>query len=239
MDELIYRDAPREPTAKQAYKEHKRFLADPGWRTVEYTRAPGISCHELPTRVERIGDEEQPVYAVMASGVVEGKTADSIARAHLDSNKCTRLAWDHELSDIGRLEEVQRDDSRGMSLTVDYAVNRTRVPGVAQREFVFLQWAHAKPSAKHRSDHDWTILARHTDHPRRPVQSSPVRALSHSIMILDTLTPDRSGLLEQPRTNVTIAAWIVPGGWLPTNVVSLYKTVLADRIRFLRDVNFS
>ena len=73
--------------AKQAYKEHKRFLADPGWRTVEYTRAPGISCHELPTRVERIGDEEQPVYAVMASGVVEGKTADSIARAHLDSNK--------------------------------------------------------------------------------------------------------------------------------------------------------
>ena len=59
-----------------------------------------------------------------------------------------------------------------------------------------------------------------------------------SLMLLEPLTPEQGDLLLVPRTSVTIMAWVQPGGWVPDSVVTLYKTKLADRIKFLRETNF-
>jgi hypothetical protein len=169
---------------------------------------------------------------------VIGKTADDIAKAHMDSNHISRLGWDKELSDIGLLEIVRVDENLGIQLTVQYAEHTPSVPGVDKREFVYFQWSRRVATKKHKTDHNWEIIARHVDHPKRPVKSSPVRALSLSVIVLEPLTPDESELLLVPRTNVTIMAWVQPGGWIPDNIVSLYKTKLADRIKFLRETTF-
>lgn len=225
--------------ALSEYKGYKKILADPTWRTVEYSRAPGISCSELPIHFLDTAKQEDPVYTIMASGLITGKYANDLARAHMDCNKISRLAWDKELSDIGLLETIHRDDARNISLTVQYAEHTPSIPGVAKREFVYFQWAYGAPTTKNKRDKSWILIARHTDHPRRPVHPTPVRALSLSVMLLEPLEPDRtSGLLESPRTNVTIMAWVQPGGWISDKIATLYKTKLADRIKFLRDTNF-
>jgi hypothetical protein len=70
------------------------------------------------------------------------------------------------------------------------------------------------------------------------VRPDPVRALTMSVIILEPLTPEQGDMLLVPRTNVTIMAWVQPGGWIPDGVVTLYKTKLADRVKFLRGTNF-
>lgn len=129
----------------------------------------------------------------------------------------------------------------GMKLTVQYAEHTPPVPGVAKREFVYFQFSRMEPSKANKRDHAWTLICRHTDHPSRPIKENPVRALSLSVMIITPLTPQKDphdGLLDMHSTHVTIMAWAQVGGWIPESVVTLYKTKLADRIKFLRETHF-
>jgi hypothetical protein len=240
--------------ALEEYKNYRKLLSDKQWVAVQYNGAEGISCFEMPTTFR--GDGKEPVYTIKATGCVNGKTADQIARAHLDCNHSSRCGWDKELSDIGLLELVRSDENLGMALTVQYAEHTPVIPGVAKREFVYFQWSRRVASKKHKKaknpavgrgflltcffcqDGVWEIIARHTDHPKKPVRSDPVRAHSMSVMILEPLTPEQGDLLLSPRTSVTIMAWVQPGGWVPDGVVALYKTKLADRIKFLRETSF-
>lgn len=221
------------------YSSYKKKLEDPRWQTVQYSGGDGITCFELPVYYLDPETKQSPVHTSKASGVVMGKTADEIARAQLDTNHSTRIRWDTDLSDVGQLEVIESNPELGMKLTVDWAEHTpAAVTMAAKREFVYAQWSHRKRSDKNRDDGHWVLISRHVDHPDRPVKSSPVRALSVSVMVITPLTPSKDELISLPRTNVTIMAWIQMGGWIPDGVVKLYKTKLADRIKFLRETHF-
>jgi len=224
--------------AKSEYKTHKKMLMDPNWTVVPYDGAKGISCYELPVRYLGEG-KESPVYTIKASGTVSGKSADEIAKAHMDTNEISRLVWDKEISYIRELEKIAGDENTAISLTIQHAKHDPGIVGVAEREFVLLQWTHKVPSPKNARDHKWTLITRYTDHPDVPVQSSPVRALTMSVMLLEPLDPEKGGMLSDiPKTHVTLMGWAQPGGWIPESVVKLYKTKLADRIKFIRETAF-
>lgn len=228
--------------AALAFKGYKAILSNPDWKVVEYTGAKGIASYELPNQFEDPKTKKVPRYTVKATGLIEGKSADSIARAHMDANKVTRMGWDIDVSDIGLLETIKDDESAtGMRLNVQYAehIPALSLAGVAKREFVFFQFTKRTPSKKNKHDGSWVIIAESTNHPRRPVTPSAVRALTYSVIILEPLEPEKDDLIALPRTSMTIVGWVQPGGWIPDSAVNLYKTKLADRIKFLRETSFT
>ncbi len=219
--------------ASDTHDKYRPLLQDPRWSPIEYTAHKGVQCWELPVT-------DDGLYSFKASGIVEWKTADSIARAHMNTDRIPRTAWDKDITDIRLLETVSYDEARGLLLTVQYAEHTPPVP-FSKREFVYFQWSHQTPSKKNESDSEWLILTRHTDHPDRPLRDDVVRALSMSSMTITPLTPKpdpADKLVSMPRTQVTLMAWIKPGGNIPDAAVKLYKTKLADRIGFLRDTSF-
>jgi len=228
--------------AKSAYQEYLAMSKDKNWTIIPYNGAPDISCYELPDKKLEDGST---VYTIRAIGTVKGKTADSIAEAHMDTNEVSRKAWDGKMiSSIKTIDTITDTGSGGtksksnIQLTVQRATHNPGIPTVAEREFVQLHWSHRKESTKNKSDHEWVLITHYTEHPDYPVQSSPVRALSMSVMVLKPLTPDKSGLLSIPTTSVTLMGWAQPGGYLPDGVVKMYKTVFGDRIKFLRETMF-
>ena len=224
--------------ALDEYKNYKKMLELRDWVSVPYTRAEGIACYELPDfTIPGSKDSNEKAHAYKASGVVENKTANDIARAHLDTNKISRLSWDSDLSDIGLLETINSNPALGMELTVQYA--EYTPPAIAKRESVYFQWSRKTPSKKNKTDNVWIIISRHTDHPLRPVRDNPVRALSYSVMILTPLTPRTDTLMRWPSTHVTFMVCTQVGGWLPESAATaLYRTKVADRIKFLRETHF-
>jgi len=220
--------------ALEELHSYETRLSDPKWKRVNYNGDVGISCYELAS--------EEHGYTLKAEGVVEGKTADKIAAAHRDCNHISRCSWDGaDITDIGLLETVREAKTADYEayINIQYAEHNAGIPGVATREFVYLEFSQSQRSAANANDRHWTILARYTDHPKRPVRDVPVRALSRTIMMAKPLDPRvDDGLLQIPRTAVTIVAWVDPGGNVPASVIKLYKTKLADRIKFLRKTQF-
>ncbi len=129
-------------------------------------------------------------------------------------------------------------DAKGMHMELNVQFAEHEPPVVTRREFVYLELSIEEPSLSNPEDHKWTILTRETEHPSRPVRDTPVRALSRTTMILDPRPPATDGLLEIPATDVTLVAWVDPCGRLPASVVKLYKTVLGDRLAFIKATHF-
>ncbi len=215
--------------AKEAYKSFNRYINRKDWIVVPY-REDDIQIWELSVEYEANGEA---IYAMMASGVVCGHTADDIASNYLDNNKATRMRWDKDMRDIGDLEMVTTQGD--IRLGVMYTVVKAPFP-LADREFVNVQWSYSKKSEKNPHDRDWTLIARHTTHPKRPIVSDPVRATSMSGIKLEVLAPERveDSLLNVDRVNVIIFGWVRPNGNVPPRVITLFKTNLADRIALLR-----
>jgi len=238
MESTQSKEARKASYMKQAKAEVDKYrtrLEDERWHPVTYKEGTGISAYEM----EALGDG----YYLKADGIVE-KFAEDIARAHRDHNHISRISWDGaNIHDIGLLEDISHRpvDKQGNEfwLTVNYALHKPRVPAVSMREFVYLEFAWRMPSQTVPGQDKWVILACHTDHPKRPPRKDPVRALSRTIMVLEPrqplVSPDAS---DTPRTSVTIMAWVDPGGDIPAAVIKLYKTILADRIAWLRTIQF-
>lgn len=179
----------------------------------------------------------------MESNNANNPAHGALCRAHRDCNHSTRTHWDGEnIHDIGLVEDVAHyvQDEHEIFLNVQFAVHKSRIPLVATREFVYLEWSWKKPCAVNPKDHEWIILASHTEHPKRPERPDlMVRALQRTIMVLEPLAPVQDEALgDIPRTSVTLVAWVDPGGSISDTVVKWYKTILADRIAMLRTVYF-
>ncbi len=221
--------------AKKQKDEYKKLLGDPRWKRVDYNGGHGISAYEM--------EADGNCYYLKAEGVVDSKSADSIARAHRDCNHSSRTQWDGaNIHDIGLLEDIVHmhgQHGHEIFLNVQFAEHVSRIPGVSAREFVYIEWSWKKPSQVNPEDHHWTILAAHTDHYKKPRRETPVRALQRTIMILEPREPIPDEALGAiPRTSVTIVAWVDPGGYITPAVAKLYRTILADRIAMLRTVHF-
>jgi hypothetical protein len=220
--------------ANREWGSYKQRLSDPKWKPVKYSGDKGITCYELVS--------QDGCYSLKAEGIVEHKTADKIAAAHRDCNHISRCSWDGaDVSDIGLLETLREKRAGNCEayINVQFAEHTPSIPLVAKREFVYLEISQCHPSEVNPDDREWIILASHTEHPKRPVRSDPVRALSRTVMRLVPEDPTvDDGLLKVPRTAVTLMAWIDPGGNITPDVVKLYKTKLADRIKKIRETQF-
>ena len=176
-----------------------------------------------------------------AQALIHGKTARELGRAHRDANKISRLAWDKDVSDIELLETIREDDTTGNVLTVQRAV-LSPPPGlnlvVSKRDLVFFQFSTLGKSKANPQDEECLLIARHTEHPARPIgYEKCVRAQSMSVIRLVPMSPlKKEDDLFEPVTEVTIAGWLQLGGAIPDEVVGLYQTALADRIDFLRSL---
>lgn len=84
------------------YKNHKKLLESKNWKPIPYNGVFGITCYEYEGL--EVPGVAGMVYAFKASGVVDNKSADEIARAHMNSDHPSRIIWDKDLSDIGQLE---------------------------------------------------------------------------------------------------------------------------------------
>jgi len=221
--------------AQELMTTYEDRLKDPRWRPVSYSGDKRISCYELDA-----GEDEG--YNLKAECIVEGKTADMIAAAHRNHQAIPRRTWDGaDIHDIGLLEKVREMDITAqlrMELNVQYAEHKPVVPGVAIREFVYLEASLRETTTANDEDHKWTIMTRETRHPKRPIKTDPVRALSRTIMVLIPLPPADLDGIPIPRTSVTLVAWVDPGGAVPISVIKLYKTKLADRLAFLKTTMF-
>ncbi len=181
------------------------------------------------------------VYAMKAQALIRGKTARELGRAHRDANKISRLAWDKDVSDIELLETIREDETTGNVLTVQRAV-LSPPPGlnlvVSKRDLVFFQFSTLGKSKANPQDAECILIARHTEHPARPIgHEKCVRAQSMSVIRLVPMAPvKKEDDLFEPITEVTIAGWLQLGGAIPDEVVGLYQTALADRIDFLRSL---
>jgi len=223
--------------ARELVETYEGRLKDKRWTPVPYGGDKRITCYEFEAGAE-------DGYNLKAECIIEGKTADSIATAHRNHQAIPRRSWDgDDIHDIGLLETVREQDispDLRMEVNVQFAEHKPVVPGIAVREFVYIEASLRERSTTNPDDHKWIILTRETDHPARPVRSDPVRAFSRTIMILTPLPPkgDSDGLLI-PSTSVTLVAFKVsPGGYITPAVIKLYKTKLADRLAFLKKTMF-
>lgn len=227
--------------AEDAYSNFSKYLKRQDWIEVHYKAAGDIQLWELPVEYEE--DTGEAIYAMMASGVVMGKTANEIAKAYGDNNKITRLkchgGWDADIIDIGDLEHITRQGD--ISLDIMHSLVWLPPP-LANREFVNVQWSYNKATKKNKRDRDWTLIARHCTHPKRPIKGDPVRATAMSGMKLQALTPieeEEFSRIETDRTHITILGWVRPNGNIPAAVIKLFRTKLADRILWMRIHQFT
>jgi hypothetical protein len=222
--------------ARELMQSYEERLADPRWTPVAYAKSEGIACYEFEA-----GPEDG--YNLKAECIIEGKTADVIAAAHRNHQQIPRCTWDgDDIHDIGLLEEVRKQDITAetrFELNVQYAEHKPSIPGVAVREFVYIEASLRETCVGIPDDYKWTILTRETQHPKKPVKADPVRAFSRTIMVLTPLVPKLDDGIRVPRTAVTLVAYKVdPGGYIPPGVIKLYKTKLADRLAFLKKTMF-
>jgi hypothetical protein len=233
--------------ALQTWKTHKEFLQDERWRPLEYKGGKtDIQCFSMDPQpasgfsgCKPMEGDTSKVYAMKAQALIHGKTARELGRVHRDANRISRLVWDKDVSDIELLETIREDEATGNLLTVQRAV-LSPPPGlslvVSKRDLVFFQFSTIGKSRANPQDEECTLLARHTEHPARPIgYEKCVRAQSMSVIRLTPMPPvKKEDDLFEPVTEITVAGWLQLGGAIPDEVVGLYRTALADRIDFLR-----
>jgi hypothetical protein len=222
--------------AKELLQTYETRLQDRRWKPVSYLRDKRITCYEFEA-----GPEDG--YNLKAECIIEGKTADVIASAHRNHQLIPRRTWDgDDIHFIKMLEDVRKQDITPdvrFEANVQVAEHKPSIPGVAIREFVYIEASLREKSDANPEDWKWTILTRETEHPERPIRSDPVRAFSRTIMVLTPLAPREDQGITVPRTAVTLVAYKVdPGGNIPAAVIKLYKTKLADRLAFLKKTMF-
>ena len=222
--------------AKELLETYEARLQDTRWKPVSYERDKHISCYEFEA-----GPKDG--YNLKAECVIEGKTATVIANAHRNHQVIPRRTWDgKDIHFIKKLEDVRNQDVTPdvrVEANVQVAEHKPAIPGLAIREFVYIEASLREKSDANPQDWKWTILTRETDHPERPIRDNPVRAFSRTIMVLTPLPSLQDQGITVPRTAVTLVAYMVrPGGVIPDVVIKLYKTKLADRLAFLKKTMF-
>jgi hypothetical protein len=222
--------------AKEVLLTYGERLKDPRWKPVTYNGDKHIACYEFE-------DGPEDGYNLKAECIIEGKTADLIAKAHRNHQVIPRRTWDgKDIHDIRLLEEVRSQDLPNgvrFEVNVQVAEHNPGIPLVAIREFVYIEASLREPSTANPDDYKWTILTREAEHPERPIKDNPVRALSRTVMVLTPMVPKTADGINIPSTAVTLVAHNVhPGGNIPDGVIPLYKTKLADRLAFLKKTMF-
>jgi hypothetical protein len=235
--------------ALQTYTTNRDLLVNKQWKTIQcslsFAGGGVIECAEIsayPCHITR-GPPCPTMHnykVSRCSGVVTGFYATKLADRLRDANHIRRLAWDkQDLEDIAHVEEISCDQTRSISLNIQWSLARTTFFQRPARDRLYFLWTGASmhTSKKNPVDREWKLIWKSidsNDHPKRPLYGSPYkREVFMHMMILTPLSPSKTedSLIPEPRTAVTMI------GWNADYAGAGIERELSERIRFLQTLD--